>query len=301
MTNRKRILVAGATGNLGGKIVDALLKLDADVSAIVRASTSIEKINKLEAKGVTIHLVDPNNLKEVTEACVNKDCVVSALAGLRDVIIDIQKVLLDAAVIAKVPRFIPSDYSLDFTNLTVGKNRNLDLRREFHQYAAGKPIALTTIFNGPFMDLLTGDMPMILLKYKKILYWGDKDQVMDFTTTYNVAEYTAHAALDNLSPRFLYIAGDRVSAREICSITREVTGKKFKMIRAGGVKFLDGLISVMKKFMPANDELYPPWQGMQYMRDMVEGKAKVAFYDNDRYDRIQWVSVKEYLVSQKIS
>jgi hypothetical protein len=42
---------------------------------------------------------------------------VSALAGLRETIIDAQKVFLDAAVEANVQRFIPSDYSSDFTNL----------------------------------------------------------------------------------------------------------------------------------------------------------------------------------------
>ena len=56
--------------------------------------------------------------------------MVSSLAGLRKVIIDAQKVLLDAAIAAGVPRFIPSDYSLDFTRFSDGENRNLDLRRE---------------------------------------------------------------------------------------------------------------------------------------------------------------------------
>jgi hypothetical protein len=58
-------------------------------------------------------------------------CVVSVLAGLREVIIDAQKVLLDAAIAAGVPLFIPSDYSLDFTKFSDGENRNLDLRRDF--------------------------------------------------------------------------------------------------------------------------------------------------------------------------
>jgi len=58
---------------------------------------------------------------------------VSALAGLRDVIVEAQTVLLDAAIKAGVPRFIPSDDSIDFTKFPAGENRNLDLRREFHQ------------------------------------------------------------------------------------------------------------------------------------------------------------------------
>jgi hypothetical protein len=41
--------------------------------------------------------------------------VVSALQGLRDVIVEMQTVLLYAAIKADAPRFIPSDYSIDFT------------------------------------------------------------------------------------------------------------------------------------------------------------------------------------------
>ena len=49
-------------------------------------------------------------------------------------IIDAQKVLLEGAIVAGVPRFIPSDYSLDFTKFIDGENRNLDLRRAFNIY-----------------------------------------------------------------------------------------------------------------------------------------------------------------------
>jgi glutamyl-tRNA reductase len=169
----KRILVAGGTGNLGGKIVNALLDKGAAVSVLVRNSTDAEKINGLKDKGVQILEVEPLDIEQVTKACLNMDCIVSALAGLREVIIDTQKVLVDAAVAAKVPRFIPSDYALDFKDLKPGGNRNLDMRREFHSLIKNKPIQITSIFNGPFMDLLTGDMPLILPKINRILYWGD--------------------------------------------------------------------------------------------------------------------------------
>jgi hypothetical protein len=39
-------------------------------------------------------------------------------------------------------------------------------------------------------------MPLILFKWKRILYWGDADQRMDFTTVGDTAAFTASAALD---------------------------------------------------------------------------------------------------------
>ena len=112
---RKIIVVAGATGNLGGKIVKALLALDVEVRAIVRLETDIKKIKNLEQKGVKVFQVDTNNKSEISKHCIGAYCLVSALAGLRETVIDTQKIFLDAAVQANVPRFIPSDYSSDFT------------------------------------------------------------------------------------------------------------------------------------------------------------------------------------------
>jgi uncharacterized protein YbjT (DUF2867 family) len=293
---KKIIVVAGATGDLGGRIVKSLLKKGAEVHALVRANTDVEKMKKLEQMGVKVFKIDMSDSREIAKACEGASCVVSALAGLRDVIITTQKKLLDGAVMADVPHFIPSDFSLDFTNLEVGKNRNLDLRREFHQYLDESPIASTTIFNGPFMDLLTDKMPMILDGQKWILYWGNPDQSLDFTTMDDTAEYTANVALDDSAPQFLRIAGDQITPRQMVKVVSEVTGKEFSLFRAGGIGLINGIIKTMKFFSPAEKDLYPIWQGMQYMRDMMEGRVKINSYDNNRYEGMTWTSIRELLL-----
>jgi nucleoside-diphosphate-sugar epimerase len=296
----KTILVAGATGDLGGKIVDELINKNTDVRALIRSASNPDKVEQLRKRGVDVYEADMMDKTEVAKACKGVHCVISALAGLREVIIDAQKVLLEAAVDVGVPRFIPSDFSLDFTQLVPGKNRNLDMRREFHTCLDKQPIAATSIFNAAFMELLTGEMPLILNKPKMILCWGSPDQVIDFTTTYNVAKFTAHTALDSETPRYLHIAGDRITCREIKKTVSELTGKKYRLLRAGPIGMLNLMIKATKTFSPGKDELYPPWQGMQYMRDMMEGLVKIEEYDNDRYSDIQWTSVREYLESEKI-
>ncbi len=293
---KKIIIIAGATGDLGGRIVEALLKKDADVRAIVRISTDLGKVKKLEQMGVKVFKIDMSDVKEIAKACEGAFCVISALAGLHDVIINTQKKLLDGAVMAGVSHFIPSDFSIDFTNLEVGKNRNLDLRREFHQYLEEAPIASTIIFNGPFMDLLTDKMPMILDKQKWILYWGEPDQSIDFTTMDDTAEFTANVALDDNTPQFLRIAGDQITPRQMVNIVSEIKGKEFSLFRAGGIGLINGIIKTMKFFNPAKEDLYPIWQGMQYMRDMMEGRVRIDSYDNNRYEGMKWTSVRELLL-----
>ena len=236
-----------------------------------------------------------SNVEEISNACIGVFCVVSALQGLHEVIVDTQRVLLDAAISAGVPRFIPSDYSIDFTKFPPGENRNLDLRRDFHKYLDKTSISATTIFNGAFAELLTGQMPLILFKLKRVLYWGDADQRMDFTTMEDTAAFTASAALDSSTPRFLRIAGDELSARELAVVASEVTGKKFRLLRPGGLGTLGALIKVARAFASGEKELYPAWQGMQYMRNMFDGRAKLEPLDNDRYPAIHWATARDVL------
>jgi len=297
----KLIVVAGATGNLGGRITGALLAQGAAVKALVRPGTARDRLERLQELGATIAGVDLGSASEVATACSGASCVVSALQGLRDVIVDTQTALLDAAVKAGVPRFIPSDYSIDFTKFPPGENRNLDLRRDFHKRLDKTSIAATTIFNGAFADMLTGQMPLILFKFKRVLYWGNADQRMDFTTIEDTAAFTASAALDPSTPRFLRIAGDQLSAREVAAVAGEVTGKSFRLLRAGSLGMLGALIRVARAVAPKEKELYPAWQGMQYMRNMFDGRAKLVPLDNDRYPGIRWTTARDVLSATKHS
>ena len=298
---KKIILVAGATGNLGERIIKALLQKDVMVRVLVRQSSNSEIVNRLEKSGAEIYKITNWNVAEITAACADVTCVVSALAGLRDVVIDAQKILLDAAIAANVPRFIPSDYSLDFTKFSAGENRNLDLRREFHAYLDSRPIKATSIFNGAFAELLTGEMPLILFKQKLILYWGHADHKMIFTTMDNTAEYTANAAIDDSAPRYLRIAGDQISPREIRAVVARVTRDKYKFIRTGGQGLLGIIIKIARKFAPGKNELYPAWQGMQYMHNMIDDRSNIITLDNNRYTGIRWTTAEDVLTQYQKS
>jgi nucleoside-diphosphate-sugar epimerase len=292
------IVLAGATGNLGGRIARSILKRGAEVRAIVRHGSDPEKVEELRKQGAAITEVDFNSISELSEACLGGSCVISALSGLRDVIVETQTLLLDAAVKAGVPRFIPSDYAIDFTKLPPGTNRNLDLRREFHERLDNAPIAATSILNGMFTDLLTGEAPFILFKFKRVVYWEDANQEMDFTTMDDAAEYTAAASLDSSTPRFLRIAGDQISARGLMEVVSEVTGENFRLFHPGGLRRLGMIIKVTRAVLFKSNALYPPWQGMQYMHNMFSGSAKLDPLDNDRYPGMRWTTALDVLAAR---
>ncbi|WP_316934292.1 NmrA family NAD(P)-binding protein [Hymenobacter sp. AT01-02] len=208
---------------------------------------------------------------------------------------DTQTRLLDAAVAAGVPRFIPSDYSADFTKLPEGSNRNFDLRREFQQRLDQAPIQATSILNGMFMDLLKGQAPVILPGPHRVVYWGDADQPLDFTTMVDTANFTAAAALDPTTPRYLRVAGEVASIRELQAIASAALGHPFKLFRAGSLGTLATMIKVTRTLMPAPNEIFPPWQGMQYLHNMLSGVAKLDRLDNARYPDIRYTKVGEIL------
>jgi nucleoside-diphosphate-sugar epimerase len=292
---RPTIALAGAAGDLGQRIAKALVARGATVRAITRAGASAEEQSRLGAIGVEPRSADVTDVASVAAACEGASCVVSALNGLHEVIVDRQRVLIDAAVRAGVPRFISSDYSADFTKTIPGENRNFDLRREFMAIADRKPIRVTSILNGAFLDMLGAEMPIIRPRLRRVLHWGDADQRLDFTTKDDVAAYVAAAALDDATPRILRIAGDTVSARDIAAAMRAATGEPYRTARVGGIGALGVLIGLARLIAPQPRAAFPPWQGMQYLRDMFSGRGKLHPLDNDRYPNLHWTSVSEHL------
>lgn len=293
------IVVAGGTGDLGGRIIHALRNKGAHVRALVRASTDSAKLDKLKQQGVDVIPVDMTDVAELTRACAGASCVVSALQGLRDVIIDAQSSLLDAAVAAGVPHFIPSDFSSDFTKLTPGDNRNFDLRREFNTYLdTQKPIAGTSILNGAFAELLTYNIPFLDVKKKSVRYWESADWRVDFTTMDNTAAFTAAAAMDPSAPRILRIASFQINANELKTVAEETMKEPFTLVRLGS---RDDLAAYNKRERAAHPEgereVYPNWQRSQYIQSMFSVQNEPL--DNGRYPDIQWTNVQEVLAKRR--
>jgi hypothetical protein len=288
----KDILIAGGTGDLGGRIIKALVKEGAQVKVIVRPGRKKATTNLLETEGVKLTELDINDHAALVEACSGVGCVISALAGLREVIVDAQGRLLDAAVEAGVPRFIPSDYSTDFTKLAEGANRNFDLRREFMAKLNKAMITPTSIFNGGFAELLTYNIPLLDHKQKTISYWEKPDWKIDFTSMNDTAAYTAAAALDITAPRYLRIASFQVSANDLA----RMTGYTLKDM--GSLAGLDAWNRNERAAHPEGEnELYAKWQQSQYMYSMFMARNEVL--DNDRYPNLKWSKLETYLQPTK--
>ena len=291
-----RVVVAGATGNLGGRVVRSLIERGATVRGLVRSSSKPETIRDLADRGVETITVDLADRSALVQALAGASVVVSVLQGLGDVIVGTQTRLVQAAIEAGVPRFIPSDYAADFTKLNDAENRNFGYRREFHRYVDSAAISTTSVLNGMFMDILQYGMPLLDFKARSVSYWGDADQLLDFTTMDDVGAYTAEAALDDAAPAVLRIAGDQQSPRQLAALATEVLGETFTLQYMGSTEEMAAAIQSVRLANPGSEtEEFPRFQQMQYLHNMFTGRAKLNPLDNDRYPGMKWTTVRQLL------
>ena len=122
------VLVIGFIRMLGSKIVAAVVyKGTVEVKAMVRSSNDShkekrQKTDEMKAKGAGIIEGDLMKPETLLLACAEVDLIVSAV-GNNEVTVLGQKNLIDAAKQQGVKRFIPSDYSVDYRQLSLGGQR----------------------------------------------------------------------------------------------------------------------------------------------------------------------------------
>ncbi len=211
---------------------------------------------------------------------------------------DAQAALLAAAVAAGVPRFIPSDFASDYTQTTPGDNRNFDLRREFNQHLDQQGgITGTSILNGAFAEVLMYNPQLLDQKQHKVGYVEDADWRVDYTTMDDTAAYTAAAALDAATPRYLRIASFQLSPRELAAVAGEVASTTYALTNLGSRESLATNNRQQRAAHPEGEqEIYPRWQQSQYMHSMFS--VQNTQLDNARYPDLTWTSARDVLTGK---
>ncbi|HEX5598285.1 MAG TPA: NmrA family NAD(P)-binding protein [Micromonosporaceae bacterium] len=288
------VFVAGATGNLGSRIVEELRREKLRVRALIRPETSRgEKARALAEQGVEIvegSLVD--SIEHLARAMEGAEVVISAVQGGEDVVVQGQANLLRAAEKADVPRLIPSDFAIDLFRLDPGDNLFLDHRRLAHNAFAGSPVQVTSVLNGAFTEVMTAPfLEIVDWEAGTFSYWGDGEQPCDFTTVADTAAYTVAAALDPATAgRPVRVAGDVLTMKEFHAALERGTGRRLRIQQRGSVEDL----SVELKRRQATAINPMEYVALQYTLAMVSGKAKLDPLDNDRFPAVQPTSVMDF-------
>jgi len=122
--------------------------------------------------------------------------------------LDGQKTLIDACIEEKVPRYIASDWSLDFRGLKLGDHPSKDPMKLVQAYLEEKEsegkIKGVHILNGAFMEVIWAPFGgRVNVKDDSFSYYGTGDEKIEMTTYEDAANFTAEVALDPTANGFL--------------------------------------------------------------------------------------------------
>jgi uncharacterized protein YbjT (DUF2867 family) len=298
------ILVVGATGNLGRRIVEALLarKEKPTVRVALRGGISGKHVDQLRAwescgaSVVDVDLADEGNLER---ACSGADTVISALQGGPDVIIEGQGRLLAACQKAGVKRLVPSDFSIDLFALDEGENINLDWRRTFDNRVKASGIGYTFFLNGGFMEVMVSPYIGLIDRAAGTLsFWGDGETKIDLTSMDDAAAYLAAAILDPKTlNRVVEIVGDQLSMAKVAAAYKSTTGQTLKLVSRGPLAAGYTELEHLKVKKADQMALLP----LMYQLPMVSGKARLKSVENARYPDVHPTSLAVFLKKQFVS
>jgi len=198
-----------------------------------------------------------------------------------------------AAKTAGVKRFIPSDYSLDYTNIPANENSSNGAMRQLVYDAIKKSgLEYTIILGGAFMELILSRF--INTSENSINIWGNGDEPLDISLTNDYATMTAEAIFDPaaINSKFEF-ASEVTSFNKIIRDYEEVTGKKLNVKNLGTVAELKLWIDKNKD--PKN--IYATFAN-EYRYGMLSQKGKLNNLVNNRYSHIKLSSVKDFMKKQ---
>jgi hypothetical protein len=132
------------------------------------------------------------------------DVIVCCYIGDDKLMVDGQKVRIDTCEECQVPRYIASDWALDYTKLKLGELFPKDPLIHFKAYLKTKKVHGVHILIGGFMEPIFSPFFNIFdPQTNTFRFWGSSDAIMEGTTYENAAEFTAAVAVGANATRIM--------------------------------------------------------------------------------------------------
>lgn len=123
--------------------------------------------------------------------------VICCYLGDDKLMVNGQNALIDACEECNVPRYVASDWALDFTKLKLGELFPMDPMIHVKTYLETKKAQGVHILIGGFMEpIFSPFFNFFDPSINTFRYWGNADEVMEGTTFDDADEFTAAVTLD---------------------------------------------------------------------------------------------------------
>jgi hypothetical protein len=168
--------------------------------------------------------VDFTSVESLAEPLKGQDAIVSTVAA---VAIPLQKNMIDAAIIARVKRFVPSEYGSDLDNKHTRQNPVFAEKVKIQEYlmekAKSSDLTYTFVYNGPFLDWgLEQDFILEISDYKPVLFDGGEQTFC--TTSLATASQATVALLERFEEtknRAIYIEDIKTSQKQLYELAKQ--------------------------------------------------------------------------------
>src|SRR6516164_7182664 len=283
------ILVVGATGLLGTRICERLRAEGQPVRALVRRTSSPDKVNTLKSLGCELAAGDLKEPAQIEAACQGIAAVISSASStlsrqsgdsIESVDLQGQLTLVDAARNANVRRFVfvsfPDDPAVQYP-LTQAK-RSVE--------RAIADLDFTSIQASFFMEVWLS--PALGFDYKqgKARIYGDGSKPISWVSYRDVAEFCIAPVLRSVAGRSVLEVGgpEPLSPLEVVKIFEAESGRRFELETISEAK-------LREQFDSANDPLEKSFAGL--MLQYAQGDA-IAMQGLLESIPVRLTSVREY-------
>ncbi|KAF3062434.1 hypothetical protein GL218_03376 [Daldinia childiae] len=232
-----KIVIAGGSGEVAREVVDALVALKKhDITILSRKEVGVQDSNW---HGVTWRRVNYENRDELVTVLRGIDTVLSFIQLLQDPGNKAQKNLIDAAVIAGVKRFAPSEWgSRSGAGMPwwMGKDEVKEYLKKVNE--DGKVLEYCLFQPGLFLNYLatphktskhlTPLNAFIDLHNRRAIVVKGHDSIMTYTTVQDLAAVVAQAVdFEGEWPLIGGIRGNSLPVSKIIEIGEQVRGGSF--------------------------------------------------------------------------
>lgn len=230
------ILVAGATGVLGGLICQRLRDRGEAVRALVRPTSGVEKVERLRALGVEICRGDLRDAASLDEAARGADVVISTVSMIATAQAGDSfegtdsagtRALVDAAKRNGASQFIYISFDVERYPDSPLASAKRDV--ELHLRESGLPY--TVIQSSLFMEIWLGPHLGVDAAAGTAKVFGSGDRPVNYVSVRDVAEFAVHCVrARNVMNRTLRFGGpESVTQRQAVRIFEETFGTPFQV------------------------------------------------------------------------
>ncbi|PVH81778.1 NmrA family protein-like protein [Cadophora sp. DSE1049] len=292
------LAIAGLTGKFAQCIAKTLLvDSNASIRGYCRNSKKLPRtiLDSSRFEVIQGEFDDPELVRKFVHG---SDIVICCYFGGADLMIKGQKVLIDACDDENVPRYVASDFAVDFTKIPDTAPFPKQSTKIIMEYLKSKKVEEIHILVGVLMETFWSPYFQLYdAQSRTLFHWGTGEDVWELTTFQTAADYTAAIALDPKAIGVFRFLADRKSPVEMKEAFDRIYGQPLNLSSLGSLDALDKNIHAAAKAHP-ND--LTTWGASGFTLWCINGKAYLGDLDNAKYPHVKRVDLEAFFRSHTV-